>query len=140
MKEKLESVIKEYSEDDVHVNNLFDKLLDKEIIEDYEDVEDSWSDEGKYSYGDIVYKVKMDGQFYYVTMTQSRTGSYYSDYYYNEPDLIDILTEEEYNVPDDVITVQYKDKFLTIREDKSFVINETVYPSLEEAIASITDE
>jgi hypothetical protein len=44
--------------------------------------ESSWEDDGKYSYKDMIFK--FDNKFYRVGF--SRSGSYYSDYYYSYKD------------------------------------------------------
>jgi hypothetical protein len=61
------------------------KALIREDSEDerYEYIDETgWEDEGKYSYEKFIFK--FDGKFYSVGV--SRSGSYYSDYYYNYED------------------------------------------------------
>ncbi len=43
-----------------------------------------WIDDGKYSHQDIVFKSKDDGKFYMVS--HGRSGSYFTDYYYDWED------------------------------------------------------
>lgn len=66
---------------------------------DYEVVEEGdWINEGKYQSAEIVYKV--GDQFFCVVL--SRSGSYFSDYDYLEPDCYEVepvvITKTEYRV------------------------------------------
>lgn len=86
--------------DNLHTQELLDKLSELIKDNDYDDdakgeyndegikyikVEDGdWVEEGKYSY-------RVDTFFFtdlnvYIELQQSRSGSYYSDYYYNDPE------------------------------------------------------
>lgn len=56
-----------------------------DLPEQMEEVEDNdWIDDGKYSYSSSVYKCDQGNHF---EISQSRSGSYYSDYYYSEPEV-----------------------------------------------------
>ncbi len=50
-----------------------------------------WRDDGKWSHRVVV--VEHDGKFYKIS--QSRSGSYYTDYYYNDPEIIEVQRKEE---------------------------------------------
>ena len=50
--------------------------------------EDDWTDEGKYSYSRAVYKCDQGNHF---MVHSSRSGSYYSDYYYSEPEVTQVV-------------------------------------------------
>ncbi|SOK59148.1 Nucleotide reductase subunit C [Yersinia phage fHe-Yen9-03] len=84
--------------DSIYTQELLDKLSSILVESDFEDDEDGdndenikfikvedgdWFDEGKWSYRD-------DTFFFtdlnvYVNVGQSRSGSYYTDYYYDDP-------------------------------------------------------
>lgn len=69
---------------------LLEALRMEEDVEGYEWVESSdWEDQGKYQYQSVY--VKKDGKFY--SFTVQRSGSYFSDYHYDFPELS--LTEVE---------------------------------------------
>lgn len=56
-----------------------------------------WKDEGKYGYQEVIFE--HDGKFY--AITRSRTGSYYTDYYYAEddwPDMVECLEVEKVSI------------------------------------------
>ena len=58
-------------------------IINEEPPEGYEIIEEgSWVSEGKYEVQTIIFKV--DGKFY--ELTQSRTGSHFTDWYYSRED------------------------------------------------------
>jgi hypothetical protein len=59
---------------------------DSEVID-----EGDWTDEGKYSFNSSV--VRYLDKFYIIN--QSRSGSYYSDYYYNDPEIYEVSRSEK---------------------------------------------
>lgn len=71
------------------------ELADK-IIELFEDdaleiiEEGDWVSEGKQDICETI--VKHEGKYYEIT--QSRSGSYYSDYYYDDPDVCEVVPKE----------------------------------------------
>lgn len=73
-----------------------------EILEIYDEVgtdadefklqeESGWSDEGKYSYYDCVVEYKER----FFKITQSRSGSYFTDYHYDDPEITEVTRREE---------------------------------------------
>ncbi len=64
-----------------------DRYIDADYLpEQVIEVEDlGWDDEGKYQYGGSVVKDTTDDTHFMIT--QSRSGSYYSDYYYGTPEV-----------------------------------------------------
>ena len=54
--------------------------------------EDNWTDDGKYSYSSAVYKCDQGNHF---MVHSSRSGSYYSDYYYSEPSVTQVEPKVE---------------------------------------------
>lgn len=57
-----------------------------EVIE-----EGDWTDEGKYSYSESI--IRFGDKFY--SIQQSRSGSYYTDYYYNDPEITEVTRQEK---------------------------------------------
>jgi hypothetical protein len=57
-----------------------------EIVEDGE-----WTENGKYSYKDTIVKY----QDTYYQISESRSGSYFTDYHYNDPDIYQVARREE---------------------------------------------
>lgn len=76
-------------------------VLKKELVEaifDWEEVEfwsikeeGEWIDDGKYSFRESVLFNELTGKYY--SVSQSRSGSYYTDYYYD--DHTDITDDDE---------------------------------------------
>lgn len=52
--------------------------------------EGSWIDDGKYSFRTSY--VKIEDKYYEIE--QSRSGSYYTDYYYDDPEVYEVIPEE----------------------------------------------
>lgn len=72
-------------------DETIDCILDGAGIE-YEEIEDSgWTDEGKYSYREVV--MKIEGKYY--EFTCSRSGSYYSDYYNSVDSVGEVVKVED---------------------------------------------
>lgn len=53
-----------------------------------------WIDEGKYSYQSTIIKYK--DKFY--SVNQSRSGSYHTDYYYDDPTVYEVVQKERTTV------------------------------------------
>ena len=73
-----------------------DRCIDADHLglEQIEEVEDlGWDDEGKYQYGGSVVKDTTDNTHFMIT--QSRSGSYYSDYYYGTPEVVQVEPKVE---------------------------------------------
>lgn len=74
-----------------------------EQYNDYEVVEDGdWISEGKYEYKEIVFK--FEGKYY--RLSDSRSGSYFTDYHYESEDWDDEV-EVETVVPKKVTTTKW---------------------------------
>jgi exonuclease SbcC len=71
-----------------------------ELVEDGD-----WEDDGKYQYRDVIFKY--DDKFYRVT--DSRSGSYFSDYYYGHEDWGDEIECPEVEKIE-VVTHEWKSK------------------------------
>lgn len=63
-----------------------DGFKEVEIIEP-----DEWIDVGKYSYKDTIVKY----QDTYYMISERRSGSYFTDYYYEEPEIVQVSPREE---------------------------------------------
>lgn len=63
-----------------------DGSKDVEIVE-----RGDWVEEGKYSYRSTV--VKYEDTFYMIT--ESRSGSYFTDYHYEDPEIVQVAPREE---------------------------------------------
>ena len=69
----------------------YTSLTHGEATEGFEIIEESdWIDDGKYSYKDVVFK--FDDKFYVIY--PSRSGSYFSDYFYDYEDLVEFKSFE----------------------------------------------
>ena len=75
-------------------DELPDDLLDENGIK-YEEIEDTtWIDDGKYSYGNYDVKIGED----YFSFSVSRSGSYYSSYFYDIQDVSQYTPDTRYHV------------------------------------------
>lgn len=77
---------------------VFDLLEKNDFIEDVKEFliidEGDWRDEGKYSYLETIIKYKE--LFFQINV--SRTGSYYTDYDYSEPEVMQVEPKEEIKI------------------------------------------
>jgi hypothetical protein len=70
--------------------------------EGWEVVEETdWTQDHKYQYQETTYH--KDGQYF--SVTQSRSGSYHTDWYYNDPECFEVERHEEVKV---VVTYKLK--------------------------------
>jgi len=79
----LETVKEMFENDDV---DGFGHDNDSEVIDSGD-----WTDDGKYSHCSSVVRYK--DKFYQID--QSRSGSYFTDYYYNDPDIYEVSRSEK---------------------------------------------
>ena len=107
--------------------------VDFDLIE-----EGSWSDDDKYQeLEDAVAKFTVDGQVFFAEISQTRTGSSFAGYYFNEPTLVSLKTEAEYNAPVVNYSFDYKGKKVLVMSDNSAKIEDVAYASVEAAIDAI---
>lgn len=131
------------SKDDSHYGSILDIVEEDLKTKGYEVSIDqvekgSWSSDGKYQeLEDAVSCITIEGLKFYAGIGQSRTGSYHTDYYYNEPYLSFLMTEDVYNAPDPVTNFEYKGKTITIMTDKTAKIDDVSYETVEVAIDKI---
>lgn len=83
----LEELAKLYKEAHNCIEDIDHDLL--EIVEDGD-----WISEGKYEYHDTVVKFRDQ----YFTIQESRSGSYFTDYHYNDTDIYPCEQKEETKV------------------------------------------
>lgn len=120
--------------DDEHVENIIDEIENIEIIKE---IDSEWSDEGKYSYGDLTFLIKYKKENFVIGVAQNRSGSYFTDYYYSNPELYSVLTEKEYNKPKVLTKFTFRDSLIEILDDKTTQVNNIIYATTEEAINSL---
>jgi hypothetical protein len=71
----------------LEISKYGDSYNDLEDIEGIEIVEeDDWTQEHKYQYKDTYFKYKD----HFFCLSESRSGSYHTDWYYNEPDVYEV--------------------------------------------------
>ncbi|QHJ79005.1 MAG: hypothetical protein [Caudoviricetes sp.] len=94
-------------------------------IDEFECVkDDSWEQNGKYQYRSAVYKVV--GQEVYFEVSESRSGSYHSDWYYSVP--------EFYLVDKPIVYVKIpKDELKRLRSIEKMVQSLKDIPEVSEA-------
>lgn len=76
---KLSSIISDNDEDEDTDGEYNDEGIKYSFVE-----EGDWIDDGKYSYREDVFF--FPDHNVYINVSRSRSGSYYSDYYYNDPE------------------------------------------------------
>lgn len=131
--EELEKLLKEnfkrYA--DVHVESIIDRISE---IQEYDCLKDDWEENGKYLYGDLIFKIKYKNDYYVINCSQSKSGSYHTDYYYIEPDLNDIMTFEDYSKPKEIFNFNYKGQNIKIFENNTITVCENSFNTIENAI------
>lgn len=84
---------------------------------------------------DAVSCITLEGHKFYVGIGQMRSGSPFSDYFYNDAYVSYIQTEKEYNAPTEVVSFMYKGQKITILSDDSAKMeNGMIASSVELAI------
>lgn len=71
---------------DIIFESYQEETDDIKIIDDGD-----WIDDGKYSFRTAI--VEYENKFYQIN--QSRSGSYYTDYYYDDPDIYEVTKRVE---------------------------------------------
>jgi hypothetical protein len=84
-----QEILAEIREDHVRSSESYD-FDDSDYLEEYE--AEGWSDEGKYSYRQVVYWSKKHNV--YIAVNESRSGSYFTDYYYDLQS-VDVVEKHE---------------------------------------------
>lgn len=83
--------------DDKHPESVLEWACEDGIIEDYEEFDaDDWDDEGKYQHASPVYTITTKGgETFLINVAVSRSGSYFSDYYYTIDDVNMVTHKQE---------------------------------------------
>lgn len=96
-----------------------------------------WKLDDEYQSFDGFIKFTINGEVLYAEVMMLRDGSPHSDYYYHTPELIDVLTEAQYNTPQCVKVFTFKGKHVQIMNDDSAMIESEAFPTVEAAILSL---
>lgn len=129
--------------EDQSFDDVFDDIIDdmekKGYTADYKIVNNGrWVSDGKYEMlEDAVVKVVVDGDVFFADIGQSRSGSAFTDYYYDNAYLGCLMTEAEYNAPVVKHSFDYKEKKVMIMSDGSAKVDDVAYPSVEAAIDAV---
>ncbi|AXH72470.1 MAG: hypothetical protein [Caudoviricetes sp.] len=143
--EELEVYLKEFfgknqHKYDVPLYDILYELVNSGVINEYDedryDTED-WISSGKYETRDCNILLVTNSGSYILTLFQSRSGSYYSDYYYSYPEFISLVTLEEYVKPPIIFSFTYKGQSISIDKTNVVFLGNNVYSSVEEAIDEI---
>lgn len=137
------------------INEAFESSMDKDYSDVFELITEDleikgysitfkvvnkgrWISDGKYeTVEDAVVKLVIDNVVFFANVGQSRSGSSFTDFYYNEPYLGSLLTEEEYNAPTIEYTFEYKGKKVNAMSNKTAQVDSKSFPSIEAAIDSV---
>lgn len=119
---------------DSHLVNFLDR---EPRIESYDELEENWEDNGKYSFGDFEILLTFKGEEFVLFASQSRSGSYHSDYYYQGANYDNLMTKAEYDAPKKVIDFPFKGQTIEVLTDKSAKLNGLLFATVEEAIQSL---
>ncbi|MDI6976204.1 hypothetical protein [Serratia sp. Se-RSBMAAmG] len=98
----------------------------------------NWTADDKYQELEgAVAKFTVDGQVFFAEISQTRSGSPFTDYYYNEPNLVCLITEAEYNAPVVNYSFDYKGEKVLVMSDNSAKVEDVAYATVEAAIDAI---
>lgn len=135
-KEIIENQIKKLFsiDEDKHVDTILSSIKG---LTNLREIDSSWEDEGKYSYGSMTYFFEYENEKFYVEVGQTRTGSYFTDYYFQDAQLYDIQTDEEYNAPKIAYSFKFKDNDIIIFDNNTASVLNITYYTVEDAINSL---
>lgn len=138
---KIENIIssRSTSYSEIHLNDICDVLVSELNTLGYEAnntliCDGEWVQDDKYQYNeDYCQKVIVDKNIFYVYLSQSRSGSAFSEYNYNEAYLSGIFTEAEENAPKQVLTKKIDDKYdiIFLSNDNVSLINKETNEKLD---------
>lgn len=129
--------------EDQSFDDVFDDIIDDMEKKGYEAAfkqveEGNWTADGKYQELEgAIAKFTVDGQVFFAEISQTRSGSPFSDYYYDEPSLVWLKTEAEYNAPVVNYSFEYKGKKVLVMSDNSAKVEDVAYASVEAAIDAV---
>lgn len=134
LKDYISSAINKMNDIDNHAEILLDRVDNISVISE---IEEEWDDQGKYSYGYFVYKISYKDVPYYISVSQSRSGSYFSSYFYDNMSIDDVQTVEEYEAPKELTSFEFRNKKIYILSNLSAKIDDNIFPTVEDAINSL---
>lgn len=82
-------------------------------------------------------KVTINDEEFFLEISQYREGSAYSDYFYNDPELLDIKTHAEYYKPTVKASFDFKGVSVDVMSNGAGQVNGKSFPTVEDAIKSI---
>lgn len=126
---------------DNHAESQVEELMDK-LGGDYEAVQKmDWSANGKYQEGEGVFLLKLEGQNFYAYVGQFRTGSYHTDYYYQDAYLQYLETEAQHNVPTETYQFVFRNRTVSFKSDnKAYIVGYTqAFDTVADAIECIVE-
>lgn len=129
-------LVEHFKNKERHVEWILDEISEIEFVCLRED----WNESGKYIFGDFDFKVKYKNDEYFVNISQTKSGSYYSDYYYNEPEISNIMTFEEYSKPKEIFSFIFRKETIKVLENNTVLINDIIFNTVEEAINYILEK
>lgn len=139
---ELEKLIKEKINKagwDHNMEDILYQMEQEKAINEYDDdiTNADWIAEGKYEYCDCSYLISTNYGDYVLTVGLSRSGSYYTDYHYNEPTFIDFVSKSEFYAPKIKLSFVYKGSTINIMDDNTVKVDNNIYSSVEEAIDEV---
>ena len=82
-------------------------------------------------------KITVGDEEFFLEISQYREGSAYSDYFYNDPELLDIKTHAEYYKPTVKASFDFKGVSIDVMSNGAGQVNGKSFPTVEDAIKSI---
>jgi hypothetical protein len=142
-KERLVQALKDYfkKNEDNHAESQIERLM-HEIGGSYKEIEGmDWSANGKYQEGEGIFLLKFEDENFYAHIGQFRTGSYHTDFYYQDAYLQLLETEAEYNAPEEVYNFAFRNRTISFKSDnKAYITGHThAFDSVNDAIECIVE-
>lgn len=129
----ISNILKE--DTDSNVSWIIDEIEDIIVVKE---IQDEWIDDGKYSYGTFICVIQYKDNEYVAEFSQSRSGSYHTDYYYDTATLDNIQLATEYFAPKPIYSFNYKNKTVVIFKDE-IRVDSNIFESVELAIDFIQE-
>lgn len=124
----ISNILKE--DTDSNVSWFIDEIEDIIVVKE---IQDEWIDDGKYSYGTFICVIQYKDNEYVLEFSQSRSGSYHTDYYYDSATLDNIQLASEYFAPKPIYSFNYKNKTVVIFKDE-IKVDSNIFENVELAI------
>ena len=133
LEDLISNILKE--ESDSSVSWFIEEIEDISVLRE---IEDEWIDDGKYSYGTFICMIQYKDNEYVLEFSQSRSGSYHTDYYYDPATLDNIQLATEYFAPKPIYSFNYKNKTVVIFKDE-IKVDSNIFKNVELAIDFIQE-